>query len=348
MVWDVATGARRHLIKPQSEGDSLKIWDVMSATPERLVLEQPGPASTGYMLAPDNLHSMVITMGGQGIETQGIYIYNLENKKVRRIYDGREDDHRSNGLGGMHLQISPGGERNQIAYCVWSSDPQHPGSSFRILIDDLKKAAPVVEISDELGWDYTGCAFSHDGRVFCTVCQHWDARGGRLPVGRVALWDPRTGEKVARVNTRGRSVSYPCFSPTGRDLAILGGNAQNIIYICSTRETEVQRTLTDYAKKPGRGQLPLGDILYTADGSYLVAWGDDGTIMFWETKDYREVLWVKLYPKDIQWLEFSADGRMLATGGEKDEWDAVKFWDLDQFLSLMRGNKAGPGAAPLR
>ncbi len=352
MTWDVATGARQHFIKPESKGDSTKIWDVMSASQKRLVVEQPGKAErTTYSFAPDSSH-VIIIKHGENVQQNGVYVYNLYNGHKRRIYDGAKTDHRSTGLSGLPETFPLGSERNQLAYCVRTYHRQPPNISFisfRILIDDLKEEAPVVNISDDLGFMYTGHAFSDDGRMFCTVCQQRNARKASLPVGRVALWDPRTGEMIARVDTRGRSVVFPRFSPNGRDLAILGGSAPNLIYICSTTEMDVQRTLTDYAKKPGCGQMPLSNLFYTPDGSYLTAYGTGGTIMFWETKEYREVLWMKLYPKDtLQWVWFSRDGRMLTTGGKKDEWDTVKFWDLDQFRPLMRGKKAGPGAAPPR
>ncbi|MHB1560776.1 MAG: WD40 repeat domain-containing protein, partial [Isosphaeraceae bacterium] len=277
----------------------------------------------------------------------GVYIYDLDNGNARKIYGGREDDHSLEDLGGPAPEFPLGNEPNLFANCVRvyhrRQPPDVPFLSYKFLIDDLRKAAPAVEISDELGFTYSGCTFSDDGRMFCTVCQQTAARGG-VPSGRVALWDPRTGERIGRVDTRGRTVIYPRFSPDGRDLAILGGNAQNLIYICSTTEMDVQRTLSDFAKKPGHGQVPISQIFYTTDGSYLVVFGVDGTLMFWETKDYREVLWVKLYPpKTRQWLWPSTDGRLLTTGGEKDEWDTVKFWDLDQFRALMRGGGDGKG-----
>lgn len=340
MIWDVATGSRRHFIKKQAEGGSLKIWDVMSENQKRLIVGQPGGAAgIGYTLAPDSLHLSVMVYGTAvgGQPNDGIYIYNLENGKVQRIYDGSENNHSSIGLAGDEWEW-PISKRNRMAYTVGAFDPQHGGTSFKILIDDLTEAAHVVKIADEPGCLYSGYSFSNDGGAFCTVSMPAAMRRGRgLPVGRVMLWNPRTGQKIARLETSGRDVAYPRFSPNGRDLAILGGKSSNVIYVYSMAELKIRRTLTDYQKRPGHGRIALGSIFYTADGSYLVAYGADGTIMFWETRDYREVLWVKLYPNAVQCLWFSADGRMLSTGGEKNEWDAVKFWDLDQFRSLIRG-----------
>lgn len=348
-IWDVATGTRRHFIRQEPRGDSLMVWDVISASQKRLILEQPGSAeNTTFSLGQDASHMIIIMTGSEVESNNGIYLYNLNNGKLRRIYQGREDNHSEECVTGPNPEFSMGSGPNKLAYCV-GTFRRGSGITYRIRIDDLKETAPAINISDELGFKYTGLAYSHDGRMFCTVCQHRNARKASLPVGRVTLWDPRTGERIGRVNTGGRYVFYPSFSPNGRDLALLGGNVPNLIYICSTTEMDVRRTLTDFAKKPGHGQMPISKIEYTADGSYMTAWGPDGTIMFWETNEYREVLWMKLYPKDtLQWVCFSRDGRMLATGGKKDEWDTVKFWDLDQFRALMDVKKAGPGAAPPR
>jgi hypothetical protein len=166
---------------------------------------------------------------------------------------------------------------------------------------------------------------------------------------RVDLWNPRTGERIARVQTGSNDVLRVLISPRGRDLALQGGDRGNQVFISYMGTYKIERTLSDFERKPGHRRTPLTDAWYTPDGSYLMGFATDGTMMLWETKDYREVLWVRLFPSGHMDLNFSPDGkRVMANGGGQDEWDVVKIWDFDQFVSLMQKARGTGGKETIR
>ena len=126
------------------------------------------------------------------------------------------------------------------------------------------------------------------------------------------------------------------MSPKGRELALLCSEEYNRVFIVYVGRNKIERTLDDYARKTGLLRMRLGGINYTPDGSYLLGLGEDGTMMFWDTRDYREALWVRLYPSGYPRAYLSADGKkLMATGGGERDWGEVKVWDFDQFLALI-------------
>ena len=63
-----------------------------------------------------------------------------------------------------------------------------------------------------------------------------------------------------------------------------------------------------------------------------------GTVLFWETENYRQVLWARLAQSGGVHLSSMPDNkRMMAIPDNygKSTDRSIKFWDVDQFLSLM-------------
>lgn len=86
----------------------------------------------------------------------------------------------------------------------------------------------------------------------------------------------------------------------------------------------------------GPQAIGFGTLQYTPDGNYMVCSRTDGTLIFWETRDYREVLQVKLMSSGAASFEISPDGKKLcALSDSKVEQRLIRIYDMDQFLSLI-------------
>ncbi len=367
-VWDVESGARRHLFEQEDAGKTVRVWDVVSPTERRLVFEEPietvgsGPGIRRRhtrveieqpvrlrgnflhiwpSLLPDNKRFVLSLLGGHQFyhgskmdtSRDAIVVYDPELGRSQTIFspDG--------GLPWSSRLVDYGCRPYRgslIAYQALIHQDGDPLSTPRIVVYDLLEHRAMAQINPG-GHDPMGYSISHEGELVCTTSLFPTSTRRRTAFAvRVHLWSARTGEAIAQVQTDGRSAREGIMSPKGRELALLCSEEYNRVFIVYVGRNKIERTLDDYARKTGLLRMRLGGINYTPDGSYLLGLGEDGTMMFWDTRDYREALWVRLYPSGYPRAYLSADGKkLMATGGGERDWGEVKVWDFDQFLALI-------------
>lgn len=209
---------------------------------------------------------------------------------------------------------------------------------------------------DSGGLGFGQISFSRDDEIMSNVAwSHLFSRNRRERCGRITLWNLRTGGRIARVQTEGRKVYQATFAPNGRDLAIVGSMYGNAIYIASLKTFKIIKTLSEFQRKTGLDHIAIKELHYTPDGKFLVASNAVGMAVFWDTRDYREVLWAQLNKVGYISFAFTSDGKaMLATpqGGSSLTYDpaggakvsfsqrgsddgSIKVWDVQDFIERM-------------
>lgn len=362
-IWDVASGTQRRLFKQEIVGSTIKICDVVSATQWRLIFQEPVETwdrTRGLPYKRKRQHKLQKHASGHRTEFLKIRAALLSDNRciVMQVFDCSYGDQSSvcpdeiilyDLEGGNHETLATTGRKDllrpspdaiygftvaqgvgRLAY-----DLVHPGFS-KIFLYDVSKRSIVAQLGDD-GLDFGQFWFSPDGEMLSTVAvSDVFTRLQGINSGRLTVWNARTGEKIGRVQTEGRHVLGAWFSPNDRELAILGGADQNTVYICYLGTCKITHTLDDFQRKPGLRRVPMGLLTYAPDGRFLIGMGGNGTVLFWETKHYREVLWARLYQSGGVYAVFSPDGKkMMSIGGGKEECDVVKVWDMEPFLSLM-------------
>jgi WD40 repeat protein len=119
-------------------------------------------------------------------------------------------------------------------------------------------------------------------------------------------------------------TSAIAFSPDG-DLLAAGGWDTNV-RVWSTRDGELVRLISDELS------VSMFDVAFTPDGKTLATAGVDRTVYLWDTKSWKLQRRLTGQPEMISSIAFSADGRLLATGGFNDITEkhpvSILIWDV--------------------
>lgn len=163
-------------------------------------------------------------------------------------------------------------------------------------------------------------ALSPDGKCLATLTagdpsmRIWEVRGGQpkeLAVFGESDW------------TLTRAALTPFFSHDGRLIGILNKSSLQVWDMAEIRR-RVQRK--EAAAPPRVVPLPFrtSKLCFCPDGK-IVFGGPDGAIRLWDLDKGRELFPLHGHCGDVWALDFSPDGRMLATGGTDG---TLRLWDL--------------------
>jgi WD40 repeat protein len=140
------------------------------------------------------------------------------------------------------------------------------------------------------------------------------------------FYDVETGKEVRHFATD-QGNQYPTYSPDHRFLITVGPifSAQNA-YLWDAQTGEKLRTFNGYTKD-------ITSLAFTPDGRYVVAGGDDKTIVFWDVTNGKIVQTLTGHTLRTYALTFSADGRTLLTGSLDG---TARLWDWQSGRELRR------------
>lgn len=371
-IWDLESGALRRAIEQELVGKTIKIWDVVPGAGRSLIKEEPvaqariseacrrmrGPRTPLYEKPISSLRlnagflsenrRIWITVNDDlqmSVSPDELLSYDLETRTVETIFStgSEEETPHKRALTGHNFAR----RGSLVGYSVFNQPPLSTALGLVHLYDRNKK--PVVASVRVEGASLASGVISDRGELLALMCDSHDStrRHGVRTVGRIDLLDPRTGKMLGRVQADGSSFDPEMvFSTGGRDLAVMGGLDHNRIFIVYLNDNKIRYTL----KAPGlpgkRIAYFCAPLQYTPDDRYLAASMTDGTVLFWDTSDYREVLWARLQTETLGGMRIavSCDGKKLCgVGHARTGQGFVKVWELDQFLSLINRKRYEEG-----
>jgi WD40 repeat protein len=193
-----------------------------------------------------------------------------------------------------------------------------------------------------------GVAFSPDAATLASVgddiVKLWDVRSGRewatlegrgsvysltfSPDGRtiacagidgaIKLWEAQGGQERATLRAHTDDVWSVAFSPDGLTFASVGGEA-------GRGEIKLWDAVSGQERAAFGGRPLASPVSFSPDGRAVVFGGGDGTIKLWDVVTGQEQACCKGHTKGISRVEFSPDGKTLASAGWGD--GTINLWD---------------------
>lgn len=185
-----------------------------------------------------------------------------------------------------------------------------------------------------------GLAFSPDGRLLAVV---GPGDGGRHAAVELRTVPAGEGKAAFKLDASwGESVA---FSPDGRLLAVGGGE----LYHGDVTVLDAGTGKTAWSRKDV-ATTSFVRVAFSPDGKLLAGVGDAGSradplVRIWDARTGAPLRTWKGHRLGVTTAAFSADGRVLATGGADG---AVKLWDVgtgELKRSMAAESKAPPGDA---
>jgi len=192
--------------------------------------------------------------------------------------------------------------------------------------------------------------FSRNGQVLLTG----GGQGGKL--GKVALWDIKTGERIATIGNEFDQVLAADLSADQQFVAL--GGPGKLLKIYATKDGKLVQSIkkhTDWvtaiAFSPDGRYLASGDrsggVVVWEAGTWkefntlpghkamvtavafmpgvVASSSEDGKVSLWDAKEGKEIRSWAAHNGGVAWVEFTPDGRLVTCGRDK----IAKVWDQE-------------------
>jgi WD40 repeat protein len=292
-------------------GDRVRFWDV----------------ETGNIVQSLSRHSESDVIA---IHPDGRTLASVKDPRPLRVWDIVTEE----------LKHELPGKRNSIDF-RFSDDGKYVISAARGISSERR-----IEIQR---WDIeTGRLISSD--ILSGVSVRSASRGFLSPDGEqfmspssdgIYRWKLPEAEFLPPFEALGGLIAYSA------DDTIAVGDSEGVIYLLDSGTGEKKGTLYGH-------DAAISSMTFSSDARFLASGDIDGVIILWDVSEHRQLgtwhgheKWLGRYPElagsGVLSLDFSPDGRMLASGGGEPD-HTVRLWDLEiegKLLQTLVGHETG-------
>lgn len=212
----------------------------------------------------------------------------------------------------------------EILAIAWSPDASlftTAGKDGTARVWQAATGEPMLSLDHER--EVGAIAFSPDGRLLATAEEDGVAR----------LWDAAKGTEVARMEQQS-GKAFVSFSPDGTRLATVaetgnvGPSIRSVYHLWDTATGKLMVSM----EHPGSKAWPRR-LIFNPTGSRVATAGPDNTVRIWDVDTGDEVMSLS-HPYGIYSIDFSPDGRRLATGASSE--GEIRVWDLETGTEILQ------------
>jgi WD40 repeat protein len=315
---------------------TIKLWDVYSGGELRTLTGHSGPArpvafsADGKTLASGSLEvKLWDVQSGRELRTLPgkLAWFSADGKTlaslVRDITIKSPDDNKEREHTIKLWDVESGAELrtltrvsylDEVAFSADGRTMVTEGRDHKIKLWDVQSGRELRTLTKDSA-EISSVALTVDGKTL--------ASGRR---GTIKLWDVQSGTELRTFTWHSRGVLSVAFSADGKTLA--SADLDFRIKVWDVQSGVELRELHSY--------LHGSALAVTADGKTLASAGDRGPIQVWDVQTGTELRTLNGYYDKVYSVEFSADGKTLASGsGTIKLWDVQSGRDLRTFPGVL-------------
>ena len=177
----------------------------------------------------------------------------------------------------------------------------------------------------------TQTAYSPDGKTLVQIVKAADTLRQKHQT-RIRIWDAETGALLHAFDGPDTFTASLTFSPNGDSFAFAVPRA-HAIWVCGALDGKLLHTIRD-------PKFGVSMVKYSPDGKILASGNTAGALQLWNPDNGVHIRTFRGHADPIRFIAFSRDGRIIATGGERD--GAVHLWNINagEKLHTLQGHAA--------
>ena len=223
------------------------------------------------------------------------------------------------GQRGRRVAWSPDGKNlavvTKVEKAIFGIQFDRRGSAIRLWDVEKGQMKKTLAESTEKGLTFQQVVFSHDGKTIAAIA---DGFFQGVLKGVVKIWDAKTFA-LKQTLEGGLQLAGLALSPDGRWVAA-GNPSEKKIGIWDARTGKLEKTLET-------GKVQPWPLVFSPDSKFLAVGGQkedhSGQVQVWDAQSWK-VMHVLKHDKYVETVAFSANGKILASGGGDD---FVQLWD---------------------